>query len=58
MRGNIREFVRVVAGVVDVPEPIIEVGSLLVEGQPYDANVRPFFPANSLLAVICAKVWE
>jgi SAM-dependent methyltransferase len=49
MRGNIREFVRVVAGVVEVPEPIIEIGSLLVEGQPYDANVRPFFPGKQFI---------
>jgi SAM-dependent methyltransferase len=46
MRGNVREFVRVVAETVEVPEPIIELGSLQVVGQLYDANLRPFFPGK------------
>lgn len=43
MRGNIREFVRVVAETIDLPEPIVEIGSLQVEKQVYDADLRPFF---------------
>jgi SAM-dependent methyltransferase len=49
MRGNIREFVRVVAGAREIPEPIVEIGSLQVEGQIYDADLRPFFPGKQYL---------
>jgi SAM-dependent methyltransferase len=47
MRGNIREFVRVAAGVIEFPEPIVEIGSLQVEKQVYDADLRPFFPGKA-----------
>ena len=43
MRGNIREFVRVVAETLTIPQPVVEIGAFLVEGQPYDADLRPLF---------------
>ncbi|MGH8010367.1 MAG: methyltransferase domain-containing protein, partial [Candidatus Binatia bacterium] len=46
MRGNIREFVRTTAEVVEVPEPIVEIGSLQVAGQMHSADLRPFFPGK------------
>lgn len=44
MRGNIREFVRVVAETVEITEPIVEIGSFQVPGLLYDVDLRPFFP--------------
>jgi SAM-dependent methyltransferase len=49
MRGNVREFVRQVAAILDLPEPIVEIGALQVEGQIYDADMRPFFPGKRYL---------
>ncbi len=46
MRGNIREVVRVIAETLSIPEPIVEIGSLQIEGQPYCADLRPFFPGK------------
>ena len=43
MRGNIREFVRAVAETLTIPQPVVEIGAFLVEGQPYDADLRPLF---------------
>ena len=43
MRGNIREFVRVVAETLSIQEPVVEMGAFQVEGQPYDADLRPLF---------------
>ena len=43
MRGNIREFVRVVSETLTIPQPIVEIGAFQVEGQPYDADLRPLF---------------
>ena len=43
MRGNIREFVRAVAETLTIPQPVVEIGALLVDGQPYDADLRPLF---------------
>jgi SAM-dependent methyltransferase len=49
MRGNIQEFVRVVARTLDIPEPVVEIGSLQVEGQVYSADLRPFFPGKQYI---------
>ena len=43
MRGNIREFVRVLVDTLALPQPIVEIGALQVEGQPYSADLRPLF---------------
>lgn len=43
MRGNIREFVRVVSETLTVQQPIVEIGALQVEGQPYSGDLRPLF---------------
>ena len=43
MRGNIREFVRVVAETLTIQQPVVEIGAFQVAGQPYDADLRPLF---------------
>ncbi len=43
MRGNIREFVRVVAETLTIPQPVVEIGAYQVEEQPYSADLRPLF---------------
>jgi SAM-dependent methyltransferase len=43
VRGNIREFVRVLVDTLALPQPIVEIGALQVEGQPYSADLRPLF---------------
>lgn len=46
MRGNIRECIRAVAETLEILDPIVEIGSLQVEGQMYAADLRPFFPGK------------
>ena len=43
MRGNIREFARVVAETLTIPQPVVEIGAFLVADQPYPADLRPLF---------------
>lgn len=43
MRGNIREFVRVVAETLTIPQPVVEIGAFQVPGQQYSADLRPLF---------------
>lgn len=43
MRQSIREFVRIVAGTLPIPEPIYEFGALQVPGQEGFADLRPLF---------------
>jgi len=43
MRKLVRDWVRMLAGVLPTPEPIIEFGSLQVEGIGELANLRPLF---------------
>ena len=43
MRGNIREFVRVVAETLTIPQPVVEIGAFQVADQPYPADLRPLF---------------
>ncbi len=45
MRGNIRQFVRVVVETLRLPQPIVEIGALQVAGQPYSADLRPLCAA-------------
>jgi SAM-dependent methyltransferase len=43
VRGNIREFVRVLIETLVLPQPLVEIGALQVEGQLYSADLRPLF---------------
>jgi SAM-dependent methyltransferase len=49
MRGNVLELVRVIASLVDLPEPIVEIGSFQVPNQPYASDLRPFFPGKQFI---------
>jgi SAM-dependent methyltransferase len=49
LRGNVLELVRVIAAQVDLPEPIVEIGSFQVPGQPYPSDLRPFFAGKQFL---------
>jgi len=49
MRGNVLELVRVIAAHVDLPEPIVEIGSYQVPDQPYPSDLRPFFAGKQFL---------
>jgi len=49
MRGNVLELVRVIAAQVDLPEPIVEIGSFQVANQPYPSDLRPFFPGKQFI---------
>ena len=43
MRGNIREFVRVVSETLTIQQPVVEIGALQVPDQLYPADLRPLF---------------
>ncbi len=43
MRKSIREFVKIIADTLSVPEPIYEFGALQVPGQEGFADLRPMF---------------
>ena len=45
MRGNIREFVRVVSETLTIQQPVVEIGALQVPDQLYPADLRPLFAA-------------
>jgi SAM-dependent methyltransferase len=47
MRDNVKELVRFVSETLQVPEPIVEIGSLQVEGQVGYADMRPFFSGKT-----------
>lgn len=49
MRGNVLELVRVIAAHVDLPEPIVEIGSYQVPDQPYPSDLRPFFAGKQFI---------
>jgi SAM-dependent methyltransferase len=49
MRPNVREFLRLITCHVDLPEPIIEIGSFQVDGQEELANLRPLFPGKQYI---------
>lgn len=56
MRGNIREFVRILVETLALSQPIVEIGSLQVEDQPYSADLRPLFAASGLADYIGCDV--
>lgn len=43
MRDHVKQIIRIIAERIDLPEPIVELGSLQVEGQVGYADLRPFF---------------
>ena len=43
MRENIRVCVQAVAETLTIPQPVVEIGALQVEGQLYSADLRPLF---------------
>jgi SAM-dependent methyltransferase len=43
VRDQVKVFVKLVSETFDVPEPIVEIGSLQVPGQESSANLRPLF---------------
>lgn len=47
MRQSIRQFVKICAETLPLPEPICEFGSLQVPGQEGFADLRPFFPGQT-----------
>jgi len=49
VRGNVLEFVRVVAAQIDLPAPIVEIGSFQVPDQPYPSDLRPLFPGREFI---------
>ena len=51
MRPNTRELVKRFTEIFDVPEPVLEIGALQVEGQEGYGDIRPFFKRKSYLAV-------
>src|SRR3990172_11260268 len=46
MRDSIRQFVRLVAETLPVPEPIFEFGAFQVPSQVGFADLRPLFPGK------------
>jgi len=44
MRESIKQFVKICADILPLPEPIYELGSFQVPGQEGFADLRPFFP--------------
>jgi SAM-dependent methyltransferase len=49
MRGNVFEFARVVVAGIELPEPIVEIGSYLVPGERYPADLRPLLPGKQFI---------
>jgi len=49
VRGNVFEFVRVVAREIDLPGPVVEIGSYQVPDQPYPSDLRPLFPEKEFV---------
>jgi|CXWL01.1.fsa_nt_gi hypothetical protein len=46
MRPNVKQFVEMLSQAIDLPRPVVDVGSLRVPGQEDYADVRPFFPGD------------
>lgn len=49
MRDNIRHIIKMFSSYVDLPEPIVEFGSLQVSDQIGYADLRPFFPGKKYI---------
>lgn len=51
MRYEAKFFVETAAFTFDLPEPILEVGSYLTEGQEKAADLRPLFPKKTFIGI-------
>lgn len=51
MRYEAKFFVQVAASTFDFPDPIVEVGSYLTEGQEGVADLRPMFPNKTYVGI-------
>jgi SAM-dependent methyltransferase len=49
MRKETRAFVATVAGELTLPDPIVEIGALQIEGQEKYADLRPLFPGRAFI---------
>jgi SAM-dependent methyltransferase len=49
VRGNVLELIRVVASLIDLPAPIVEIGSYQVPDQPYPSDLRPLFAGKEFI---------
>jgi SAM-dependent methyltransferase len=49
MRKLVRDWIRLLADTVPIPEPIVEFGSFQVEGMREVADLRPLFPGKRYL---------
>ena len=49
MRKETRAFVATVAGELTLPDPIVEIGALPIEGQEKYADLRPLFPGRAFI---------
>ena len=55
MRALIKEFVKICAETLPIPEPIYEFGSLQVPGQEGFADLRPLFPSKEYIGADMRK---
>lgn len=55
MRESIKQFVRICAKTLTIPEPIYEFGALQVSGQEGFADLRPFFPGKKYIGADMRK---
>jgi SAM-dependent methyltransferase len=46
LREHVKQIVKLISQHIDLPEPIVELGALQVEGQIGSADLRPFFPGK------------
>ena len=58
MMEHIRDFVEQVSQSFSFEEPVVEIGSFMVEGQHELANMRCFLAGKSISAAICVRVLE
>ena len=49
MRKETRAFVEAVVSVIPIPEPVVEIGALQIEGQEKYADLRPFFAGKEFI---------
>jgi len=58
MRDNLKQFVQLLTEVLDLPEPVLEIGSLQVEEQEAYADMRPFFGDRAYLRPLAAPLGQ
>ena len=55
MRELVKEFVQIVSEIIPIKEPIVEFGSLQVQGQEGYADLRPFFQGKKYIGADIQK---